>query len=217
MRNNNLLKKLIIGIILLLIFYLLLILNKIRIGPIHIFVAIIVISFIFYLYKNILFILMLLFISVILYYIYWLKTNKTNQNKKEGFSIEARAFEEYQKINNPQVIYNMDDLEKNTTPEEFIFYLKNGYFEWEEDTKKQFIKNVQENTMIKVNPENTLYYYQKVYSNGAMKQLFLDREELQKIIQESTCWIPLEQEFLDVRRTYPLQKDGLFHVFQKAI
>jgi hypothetical protein len=98
---------------------------------------------------------------------------------KEGF-IEGfvwskdtvKQFNEYQdtvNLNNSQ--FNMRVLQEQASEDEAKELIKTGYWPWSEDTKKQYIEGVWQNTMLKFDPDAALDYAMKLYNETAAKKL----------------------------------------------
>jgi hypothetical protein len=106
-------------------------------------------------------------------------------NIKEGFVIDKslvesfvwsrntiNKFNVYQNtvnLNNNQ--FNMSVLQDQASEEEAKELLRTGYWPWSEDTKKQYMEGVWQNTMIKYDPELALDYAMKLYNENAAKRL----------------------------------------------
>lgn len=98
---------------------------------------------------------------------------------KEGF-IEGfvwskdtvKQFNKYQdtvNLNNSQ--FNMSVLQEQASEDEAKELFRTGYWPWSEDTKKQYIEGVWQNTMLKFDPDAALDYAMKLYNETAAKKL----------------------------------------------
>jgi hypothetical protein len=72
-------------------------------------------------------------------------------------------------LNNSQ--YNMSVLQEQASEDEAKELLKTGYWPWSEDTKKQYMEGIWQNTMLKFDPEAALDYAMKLYNESAAKKL----------------------------------------------
>lgn len=97
---------------------------------------------------------------------------------KEGFNNQLwskdliNRFVNYQKtVNENKNDYNLHILQQQVTPQEAEEYLKNGHWDWPDDLKKDYIRKVWSNTMIKIYPPYALSYAMKVYNPNAARQL----------------------------------------------
>jgi hypothetical protein len=81
-------------------------------------------------------------------------------------------FNKYQdtvNLNNNQ--FNMRVLQEQATEDEAKELLQTGYWPWSEDTKKQYMEGVWQNTMLKFDPDAALDYAMKLYNETAVKKL----------------------------------------------
>lgn len=67
--------------------------------------------------------------------------------------------------------FNMSVLQEQASEEEAKELFKTGYWPWSEDTKKQYIEGVWQNTMLKFDPDAALDYAMKLYNETAAKRL----------------------------------------------
>ena len=65
----------------------------------------------------------------------------------------------------------MSVLQDQASEEEAKELLRTGYWPWSDDTKKQYMEGVWQNTMIKYDPELALDYAMKLYNENAAKRL----------------------------------------------
>ena len=99
---------------------------------------------------------------------------KTHTLYTEGFewSIEDRKdFERYKKYALPNTQFNLDMLQSQASPEEAGFLYKHGYWPWREETKKIFLQELGQSSLVKSDPFISLDYYQKIYNDNAVRQL----------------------------------------------
>lgn len=83
-----------------------------------------------------------------------------------------RRFNVYQLTVNDNVNqFNLEQLQKQATPEEAEEYLKTGLWHWPDDLKKLYIESVWSNPIIKIDPHYALNYAMRVYNQNAVRQL----------------------------------------------
>jgi len=83
-----------------------------------------------------------------------------------------KRFNKYQATVNDNVNqFNLEQLQKQATPEEAEEYLKTGLWYWPDDLKQLYIENVWSNTIIKIDPHYALNYAMSVYNQNAVRQL----------------------------------------------
>jgi len=67
--------------------------------------------------------------------------------------------------------FNTSVLQEQVSEDEAKELIKTGYWPWSEDTKKQYVKAVWQNPMIKFEPGAALDYAMKLYNETAAKRL----------------------------------------------
>jgi hypothetical protein len=84
----------------------------------------------------------------------------------------VNKFNKYQEtVNLNDSQFNMRVLQEQASEDEAKELLRTGYWPWSEDTKKQYIEGVWQNTMLKFEPEEALDYAMKLYNETAAKRL----------------------------------------------
>lgn len=128
-----------------------------------------------YAYKNVLFVVL-----VILTIIIFNSVIKT-RSLLEGFEQKSNGvwskdlvdrFLIFQKtVNDNNYQFDMSMIQKQATPEEAEYLLKNGKWPWSNETKYLYMEEVWQNPMIKINPGVSLEEAMKIYNENAIKQL----------------------------------------------
>jgi len=67
--------------------------------------------------------------------------------------------------------FNLDQLQKQASPEEAEEYLKTGQWYWPDDLKELYIESIWSNPMIKIEPQYALNYAMGLYNQNAVRQL----------------------------------------------
>ena len=81
-------------------------------------------------------------------------------------------FQKYQTtMNDNNHQFNLDQLQKQASPEEAEEYLKTGLWYWPDDLKELYIEGVWSNTMINIDPQYALNYAMEIYNQNAVRQL----------------------------------------------
>ena len=80
-------------------------------------------------------------------------------------------FEDWQNTKNPNLIFDLSNIQQQATEDEAKQLIENGKWTWDKDTKKLFIENVQSNTMIKTSPEDALNKARTIYNQTVIKQM----------------------------------------------
>lgn len=97
-------------------------------------------------------------------------SNNSNNNKWSKDLIQR--FLQFQRtVGENQRSYNMDVLQKQATADEAEYLLKNGFWYWPDDLKKEYIEKVKKDIIIKIDPKISLENAMKIYSQNAMKEL----------------------------------------------
>jgi len=93
---------------------------------------------------------------------------KQNQNLSPE---QITSFLSFQKYYNPDILFNLQQLQKQITPDELKFYYKNGYWKWSDNTKKEYIKVLWSSPILKIDPNSALNNAMKIYNEKAAKML----------------------------------------------
>jgi hypothetical protein len=67
--------------------------------------------------------------------------------------------------------FNLDQLQKQASPEEAEEYLKTGLWHWPDDLKELYIESVWSNPIIKFYPPFALNYAMRLYNQNAVREL----------------------------------------------
>jgi len=91
---------------------------------------------------------------------------------KEGFTWTNDSKKDFlirQTSMNPNVIFDLDMIERNqASQEELDYFNKNRVWPWSDSTKELFIKAITANPFIKVAPDGALLDTQRVYNEAAI-------------------------------------------------
>ena len=103
-----------------------------------------------------------------------LKKNKNGfQNYSHVWSLDLiKRFNDYQStVNENNYAFNLEQLQKQATPEEAEEYLATGLWYWPNDLKRLYIEYVWSNNIIKIDPNYALYYARTIYNQNAAREL----------------------------------------------
>ena len=117
-----------------------------------------------------------LFAFLLVYYIF------INQNIYKNLIVEPfsniwsddlkKRFLTYQKtINENNNQFDLNILQSQVKPEEVETYLKSGYWSWSDDLIKQYLIEVGNNKIIKIDPGVSLNYAMRLYNQNAIKEI----------------------------------------------
>jgi hypothetical protein len=123
----------------------------------------------------------IIFIIIIVVIILFNSFTKNNNNKIiSGFQNNTtrwssdliKRFNIYQTtMNDNNNQFNLDQLQKQASPEEAEEYLKTGIWYWPDDLKKMYIESVWSNPIIKFYPQFALNYAMRLYNQNAVREL----------------------------------------------
>lgn len=83
----------------------------------------------------------------------------------------VREFLNFQAAHNPNIFFDMDLIQEQTTPDEAEIFLKNGSWPWSSEVQSMYRDAIAQNSYISTNPGSSLGDAQKVYNENAIKQL----------------------------------------------
>jgi hypothetical protein len=125
-----------------------------------------------YYYNNII-IILLFVVSLIVFNIYKKIDGFQNRINTIPWSSDLiKRFNIYQTSVNKNVNqFNLDQIQKQATPEEAEQYLKTGYWFWSDELKNLYIDKVWQNPIIKIDPQYALNYAMSIYNQNAAREL----------------------------------------------
>ena len=101
--------------------------------------------------------------------------------KKEGFTDSASTtpwpstlvdeFVNFQKVLNPDVTYDMNIVQKQSTPDEVAYLFKNNKWPWSDKLQSLYKEAIAQNSFLHVDPGISMMDAQQIYNETAMKQL----------------------------------------------
>jgi hypothetical protein len=127
-------------------------------------------------YNYIIFIFTLLVIIIILFNSFTKNSIFGFQNYYQNYipwsTDLIKRFNIYQSTMKKNIIqFNLEQLQKQASPEEAELYLKTGYWYWPEDLKQLYIDKIWQNPIIKIEPQYVLNYAMSIYNQNAIRQL----------------------------------------------
>jgi hypothetical protein len=101
--------------------------------------------------------------------------------KKEGFTGSASTtawsstlvdeFVKFQKVLNPDVTYDMNIVQKQSTPDEVAYLFKNNKWPWSDKLQSLYKEAIAQNSFIQVDPGISMIDAQQIYNETAMKEM----------------------------------------------
>jgi hypothetical protein len=101
----------------------------------------------------------------------------TSSSLKEGFAANGWSddlvakFLKFQKVLNPNVVYDMKVVQQQATPDEVDYLFKNNKWPWSKEVIDLYQEAVAENSFVKVDPGIAMIDAQQIYNEMAMKQV----------------------------------------------
>lgn len=96
---------------------------------------------------------------------------------QEGFANSAwppdlvEKFLKFEAVLNPNIVYDMEVVQQQATPEEVSYLFENNKWPWSEEVQKLYKEAVAESSFIKVDPGISMIDAQQIYNEMAMKQI----------------------------------------------
>lgn len=105
-------------------------------------------------------------------YLYIIEGFSTNNETNKWSNDLIKRFLEFQAtVNENNYQYNLDVVQRQASPEEVEYLLKNGSWPWSDDLKRQYIEKIWRSTMIKIDPKIALEQAMKTYNARAMTEM----------------------------------------------
>ena len=104
--------------------------------------------------------------AIILYF-----SNTFVKRQKEGFKWSEKQktdFINQQYIDYPNVVYDLDKLQKFTTNEEITFFLQNGYWSWSNETIQRYKNALNRNPFVRIFFKQGLNHARSIYNEYAI-------------------------------------------------
>jgi hypothetical protein len=116
-------------------------------------------------------------ITLALFFIILSRVAWTSSSLKEGFAANGWSddlvakFLKFQKVLNPNVVYDMKVVQQQATPDEVEYLFKNNKWPWSKEVIDLYQEAVAENSFVKVDPGIAMIDAQQIYNEMAMKQV----------------------------------------------
>lgn len=116
-------------------------------------------------------------IALALFFIILSRVAWTNSSLKEGFAANAWSddlvakFLKFQKVLNPNVVYDMKVVQQQARPDEVEYLFKHNKWPWTKQVIDLYKQAVAENSFVKVDPGISMIEAQRIYNEMAMKQI----------------------------------------------
>lgn len=108
---------------------------------------------------------------IILLLIIFLLVHKCFPDYKEGFKWSEKQktnFINEQYIDYPNIVFDLEKVQKYTTQEEITFFLKNGYWPWSNLTIERYQKSLNRNPFVRIFFKQGLNHARSIYNEYAI-------------------------------------------------
>jgi len=125
------------------------------------------------------------------------KSNLEKTKIKEGFEwsqYEKDQFILAQHINNPKIIYDLEQLQKYASQEEVDIFLQTGFWPWSEEVQNLYMDALEKNPYVRTYKTDGLNRARKIYNQYAILYILKNQEQLEKEYREKNKMIELTQE-----------------------
>jgi hypothetical protein len=117
-------------------------------------------------------------IALALFFIILSRVAWTSSSSKEGFAVKntwsknlVDKFLKFQKVLNPNVVYDMKVVQQQASPDEVEYLFMNNKWPWTKEVIDLYQQAVAENSFVKVDPGIAMIDAQRIYNEMAMKQI----------------------------------------------
>jgi hypothetical protein len=111
-------------------------------------------------------------VSIIILIIY--RFNKLSNISREGFTWSKESSNEFIKIQstiNPNIKFDINQIQKQATQEELDYFLKNGKWPWSEKTKELYTSAINSNPFVRTLAGDQINELQTIYNESAILQI----------------------------------------------
>ena len=118
-------------------------------------------------------------IALALFFIILSRVAWTNSSLKESFAANKTVwpddlvakFLKFQKVLNPNVVYDMKVVQQQASPDEVEYLFKHNKWPWTKEVMDLYKQAVAENSFVKVDPGISMIDAQRIYNEMAMKEI----------------------------------------------
>jgi len=120
--------------------------------------------------------IMKLFVFLIIIFIFYLFVIKFNKlfGFKEGFQWDPQTtdkFIDFENTKNPTITFDVSLVQQQASQQEVQNLISTGLWDWDNQLQTMFMDNIQQNTMIKINPRDAMQQARTVYNQNITKQM----------------------------------------------
>lgn len=111
-----------------------------------------------------------LVILVIIYFTYSFYKNK----QKDGFTWNnflTQQFLEIQQIQNPGIVFDPEEIQKQASQEELKYFIKHKKWPWSANTKHLYVQALDKNPYVRTSPEDAINTMQSIYNESSVLEM----------------------------------------------
>jgi len=129
-------------------------------------------------------------LAFVIFYILFNSLFQSNLGKiktKEGFEwsqYEKDQFILAQSINNPKIIYELEQLQKYASQEEVDIFLQTGLWPWSEEVQNLYTTALEKNPYVRTYKTDGLNRARKIYNQYAILYILKMQEQVEKEYRE---------------------------------
>ena len=105
--------------------------------------------------------------------------------EREGFEWSQSEKDEFviaQHINNPRIIYNLEQLQKYASRDEVDTFLETGLWPWSDKTQQLYVNALEKNPYIRIYKTSGLNQARKIYNESAILFILKNQNEKMKYL-----------------------------------
>jgi hypothetical protein len=92
--------------------------------------------------------------------------------RKEGFTKSSvNDYLDYQKLEEPHIVFDINQLKKQASQEELDYFLQNGMWPWSKEVEDMYKEQIDKNSHVRSDPDEAVKYARKIYNQQAILQI----------------------------------------------
>ena len=95
-------------------------------------------------------------------------------SNQEGFTWSHKSMQDFLKIqysNNPKLVFDTTQLQKQASQKELDYFLKNGMWPWSQKVIELYKDSIMNNPYVRTHPPDSVNYARKIYNQQAILQI----------------------------------------------
>lgn len=97
--------------------------------------------------------------------------NNDKKQKHEWSKKSINDFLDYQKTVHPEMVFDMEQIQKQATQEEVDYYMKNKMWPWSEKVIELYKELSERNPYVREDPDASVKYARRIYNQNAILQI----------------------------------------------